>query len=143
MISEDRFQKFDWEIFHPDACELIPLDMPRPRSKSVSTHCFVDANHAGGKTTTGSMTGILIFCKRAPIIWHGNRKNGVETLTFGLEFTAMKNFVELISALQYKLCLGSPLTDLLIFSVTMSQYIRMHPRPNLSSARKTIVCCIT
>ena len=35
MISEDRFQKFDWEDFYPDACEPIPLDMPRPRGKSV------------------------------------------------------------------------------------------------------------
>ena len=35
MISEDRFQKFDWEDFYPDAFEPIPLDMPRPRGKSV------------------------------------------------------------------------------------------------------------
>ena len=49
------------------------------------------------------MTGILIFCKRAPIIWHNKRQNGVKTLTFGSEFTAMKNSVELIAALRYKL----------------------------------------
>ena len=35
MISEDRFQKFYWEDFYPDACEPIPLGMPRPRGKSV------------------------------------------------------------------------------------------------------------
>ena len=48
------------------------------------------------------MTGILIFCNRAPIIWHSKRQNGVETSTFGSEFTAMKNAVELIAALRYK-----------------------------------------
>ena len=68
MISEDRFQKFDWEYFYPDSCEPIPLDIPRPRGKSVSTQCFVEANHAGDKTNRIPMTGILIFCNRAPII---------------------------------------------------------------------------
>jgi hypothetical protein len=102
-ISEDRFQMFDWEDFYRDAKEPIPLDMPEPRGLSMSTHCFVDANHAGDKTTRRSMTGILIFCNRAPIIWHSKRQNGVETSTFGSEFTAMKNAVELIAALRYKL----------------------------------------
>ena len=47
MISEDRFQKFDWEYFYPNACEPIPLDMQRPRGKSEPTHFFVDANLQG------------------------------------------------------------------------------------------------
>ena len=80
MISEDRFHKFDWGDFYSNACEPIPLDIPKPRYKSVSTHCFVNANHSGDKTTIRFMTGILIFCNRAPIIWHSKRKNGVETL---------------------------------------------------------------
>ena len=77
--------------------------MPIPRGKFVSTHCFVDANHAGDKKTRRSMTGILIFCNRTPIIWHRKRQNGVETMTFGSELTDMKNSVELIAALRYKL----------------------------------------
>ena len=102
-ISEDRFKSFDWKDFYKDAQEPIPIDMPSPRGKSMSTHCFVDANHAGDKTSRRSMTGILIFCNRAPIIWHSKRQNGVETSTFGSEFTALKNAVELIAALRYKL----------------------------------------
>ena len=100
MISEGIFQKFDWEYFYPDACEPIPLDMPIARGKSVSTHYFVDSNHARDKTTIRSMTGILIFCSAAPIIWHRKRKNLVETSTCGSEFTAMKNSVELIATLR-------------------------------------------
>ena len=49
------------------------------------------------------MIGILIFCDRDPIIWYSKRQNGIETMTFGSEFTAMKNSVEMIAALQYKL----------------------------------------
>ena len=56
MVSEDRFQKFDWEDFYPGACETIPFDMPRPRGKYVLTHCFVYANHAQENTTRRSMT---------------------------------------------------------------------------------------
>ena len=69
----------------------------------MSTHCFVDAKHAGDKKTRRSMTGILIFCNRAPIICHSRQQNGVKTSTFGSEFTAMKNVMELIAALRYKL----------------------------------------
>ena len=47
--------------------------------------------------------GIFMFINRAPIIYHSKRKNCVETLTFGSEFTAMKNVVELIAALRYNL----------------------------------------
>ena len=68
MISDYRFQKFDWEYFYPDACKPIPLNMPIPRGKSVSTHYFVDAKHSGDKTTRRSMTGILVFCNIYPII---------------------------------------------------------------------------
>ena len=103
MISKDIFQKFYWEDLYPNACEPTPLDMPRPRGKSVSTHCFVDANHVGDKTTRISITGIIKFCNRSRIIWHSKRTNGVETSTFGSEVTAMKNFVDLIAALRYKL----------------------------------------
>ena len=103
IISKDRFQNFDWEDFYPDAYEPIPLDMQRPRGKSVLTRCFLYTKHAGYKTTRRSMTGILIFCNRDQIIWHSKRKNGVETSTFGSEFTAMKNSVELIATLRYKL----------------------------------------
>ena len=49
------------------------------------------------------MTGILIFFNCAQIIWHSKRQNGVETSTFGSELTALKNAVEMITALRYKL----------------------------------------
>ena len=47
--------------------------------------------------------GILMFVNRAPIIRHSKRQNYVETSTFCSEFTAMKNAVELIESLRYKL----------------------------------------
>ena len=110
MISEDRVQKLGGEYLYIDACEPLPLDMPRPRGKSVFAHFFVDANHGGYKTTRIYMTGILIFCNRARIIWHSKRQSFSDILTFGSDFTTMKNSVQLIAALQYKLRLfGVPI----------------------------------
>ena len=43
------------------------------------------------------------FCNRYPITWHSKRQDGVETSEFGSELTAMKNYIELILALRYKL----------------------------------------
>ena len=44
-----------------------------------------------------------MFCNIAAVLWHSKIQNGVETSTFGSEFTAMKNSVEMIVALRYKL----------------------------------------
>jgi hypothetical protein len=102
-IPENRFRKCDWSEFYRDAEEAIPGNMPKPRGNIMSTHCFVDANHAGDKETRRSQTGILLFCNRAPIIWYSKRQNSVEASTFGSEITAMKNAIELIESLRYKL----------------------------------------
>lgn len=109
-INERAFQKFDWHDFYRGAKEAIPGDMPPPRGNSMSTHCFVDASHGSDRATRRSQTGILLFCNKAPTIWHSKRQNTVEASTFGSEFQAMKNAVELAEALRYKLRMfGVPL----------------------------------
>ena len=77
--------------------------MPLPRGRAVSTHCFVDSDHAGDKVTRRSQTGLLLFVNHAPVVWYSKRQNTVETGTFGSKFIAMKTAVEQIEALQYKL----------------------------------------
>ena len=66
-------------------------------------HCFVDASHASDKTARRSQSGILIFIDKAPIIFYSKKQNSVETLTFGSEFTAMKQAIELLKAPRHKL----------------------------------------
>jgi hypothetical protein len=102
-IDESRFLKCDWHDFYRGAKETIPGDAPEPRGNVVSTHCFVDADHAGNRVTRRSQTGILLFVNRAPILWYSKRQNTVETSTFGSEFVAMRISVELVEALRYKL----------------------------------------
>ena len=100
LISEDRFHKFDWEDFYRDSKEAIPYDMPKPRGKIMTKHFFVDAKHAADKVTRRLQTGILVFCNRSPILWFSKRKNSFESSTFYSEFMALKNTVELVTALR-------------------------------------------
>jgi hypothetical protein len=102
-IDESRFVKCDWHDFYRGAAEPIPGDAPEPRGNLVSTHCFVDADHAGNLITRRSQSGILLFVNRAPILWYSKKQNTVETSTFGSEFVAMRIAVELIESLRYKL----------------------------------------
>ena len=102
-IDERRFQKYDWHDFYRGAEEAIPSNKPKCRGNSMSIHCFVDANHAGNTVNRKSQTGILIFCNMAPVIWYSKKQNTVEASTFGAEIVAMKNAIELIVALRYKL----------------------------------------
>ena len=98
-ININQLHRFDWQDFYKDVKEVIPPNMHKPRGNSISTHCFVDANHAGNKVTRRSQEGILIFVNKYPIIALSKRQNTVDTSTFGNEFTALKNAVELVKAL--------------------------------------------
>ena len=68
-VDERSFTKYDWTDFYRDADERVPSDMPPPQGHAVSTHCFVDSDHAGDKVTRRSQTGLLLFVNRAP--WYG------------------------------------------------------------------------
>jgi hypothetical protein len=102
-IREDRFREYDWTDFYQYASDPDPPNMPTPRGRTMSTHCFVDSDHAGDKVTRRSQTGILIFCCRAPVISFSKRQNSVETSTYGSELVAMRQAIDLIKALRYKL----------------------------------------
>ena len=88
---------------YPDAIDMTPHDMPEALGESVSISCFVDADHAGNKITRRSHTGIIIFINSAPIIWYSKRQNTVESSTFGSELIALKQAVDMIEGLIYKL----------------------------------------
>jgi hypothetical protein len=66
-IDESRFTKCDWHDFYRGAKESILGGAPEPRGNVVSTHCFVDADHAGNKVTRRSQLRILLFVNRAVI----------------------------------------------------------------------------
>lgn len=102
-INEWRFHRYNWHDFYRGAKEASPGDMPEPLGNPVLTYCFVDTDLAGNTVTRRSQTGILILINKVPIFWHSKCQNTVKRNTFGSEITAMKNAVELIKSLCYKL----------------------------------------
>ena len=82
----------------------MPSIMPTARGRVMSTHCFVDSDHVGDKVTRRSQTGILIFCNTAPIMAYSKRQNSVvEESTYGSELVAMRQAIDLVKGLRYKL----------------------------------------
>ena len=56
-INKCLFEVHDWYDFYRDSKEAIPADNPNTRGDVVSTHCFVDGDHAGIRATRRSQTG--------------------------------------------------------------------------------------
>ena len=109
-IDEHAFSSYEWYDFYRDTKEQVPIDIPPPCGHAVSSHCFVDVDHASNTVTRRSQIGILIFLSQALIVWYSKRQNTVETSTFGSEFIAMRTAVEHIEALRCKLCMfGIPI----------------------------------
>ena len=102
-IDESVFLKCDWKNFYGEVKEAIPPDAPEPRGKEIELRMFVDSDHAGDKLKRRSRTGFFIFINMAPIVWYSKKQPTIETSVFGAEFVAMKNGIETLRGLRYKL----------------------------------------
>lgn len=103
ILITPTMAKPDWSSFNDNLDEELPPRMPQPLGNPVNIHVFVDANHAGNVVTRRSHTNILVFIQNSPVIWVSRRQNTVETSTFGSEFVALRNALDVILALRYKL----------------------------------------
>ena len=63
----------------------------------------MDSDHAGEKRTRRSRTGFFIFLNSALIMYLSKRQPTIETSVFGAEFVALKNGIESLRGLRYKL----------------------------------------
>jgi len=110
-INMSHFQQCDWQSFYGDVHEAIPPNAPKARGKEVDLSMFVDSDHAGDLKTRRSRTGFIIYLNMAPVIWFSKKQSTIETSVFGAEFVAMKQGMETLQGLQYKLrMMGIPLT---------------------------------
>ena len=104
-VDKSKFERQDWSSTPYEYKELeeLPLNMPTPRGKWITIRVFVDADHAGDSTTRKSRTGFIVFVNNAPVYWLSKKQTGVETSSFGSEFTAMKQCCEYVRGLRYRL----------------------------------------
>ena len=76
---------------------------PKPLGKEVTLSMFVDSYHEGDKSDHRSRTGYMIFINMAMINWHTKKQATVEGAVFGAEFVAMKQGVEALRGIRFKL----------------------------------------
>ena len=76
----------------------------------MTTFANVDTSHAANRVNRRSHTGYLLFVNKAPVKWVSKRQQTVETSAFSSEFIAMKQCIEDIEHLRFKLRMfGIPL----------------------------------
>ena len=77
--------------------------MPEPRGKDIDLQLFVNSDHAGEKCTRCSLTGFFVFMNTALVQWFSKQQATIETSVFGAKFVVMKNDMESLRGLRYKL----------------------------------------
>lgn len=103
----------------------------------MSTTCFVDADHAGCRLTRRSHSGILIFVNRAPILWYSKPQATVESSTFGSETVALRQAVDMIEGLRYKLrMMGIPVDDATTIFCDNDATVKATTRPESTLKKK-------
>jgi hypothetical protein len=106
-IDMDAFKERDWKELYSEAREPLQPKMPEPCGKEIDCRFYVDSDHAGDQLIRRSRTGFSIFLNTAPLIWFSKRQH----LVFGAEFVAMKNRMETLRGVRYKLRMMDILID--------------------------------
>ena len=111
VIDMSVFKDCDWKHFYGDVKEAIPPNAPSPRGKEVDIRLFCDSDHAGDAKYRRSRSGYLIYINSALVVWYSKRQPTIETSDFGAEFVAMKQGMEALRGLRYKLrMMGVPIS---------------------------------
>ena len=64
---------------------------------------FFDSDHAGDKSNRRSRTGFMIFLNMAMINWHTKKQATIEGAVIGAGFVAMKQGVDVLRGIRFKL----------------------------------------
>ena len=100
----------EFKEYYRGATEGMPHRMPRPRGIAVRTSAYCDSSHASNKVTRRSHSGHILFVNSAPVKWLSRRQQTVETSAFSSEFIALKQCIEDIEHMRFKLKMfGIPL----------------------------------
>ena len=86
-----------------DAEEAIDDKVTTPLLDGLAITAYVDSDHANDKMTRRSITGLIIFVGRTPVMYQSKQQGTVETSTYGAEFMAMKTVVEEVMDARYML----------------------------------------
>ena len=72
---------------------------------------LVDSNHSGDKVSYRSSSGFLLYLNISLVQWFSNNQSSLETSVFGTEFVSMKQGIDALRGLRYKLrMMGIPIS---------------------------------
>ena len=86
-----------------DVKEAIPDNCPKPLGRQVDLCMLVDSGHATDETTRRSRTGYFIYINLVLVNWLSKKQETIETSVFGADFVSMKQVMEALRGLRYKL----------------------------------------
>ena len=134
------FKECDWLEFYRHA---LSTNVPEPWGKEVDIHMFVDSDHTGNKVSCWSRSDFLIYVKSVLVQWFSKKQSKVETSFFSADFVAMKQGIDALQGLRYKLrIMGIPISSpSYIYGNNMS-VVYNTSRPELVLRKKSNwVCC--
>ena len=112
LLFDHSDREIDYECFsHQDLDssefgpmeEELPSDAPKPQGMGFTMVAYVDSDHDSKVVTQSFRTGFIVYLNNAPIYWMSKKQQGVETSSFGVEFTDMKQYTEYLQGLRFKL----------------------------------------
>ena len=93
----------NWEPFYGDGQEAKPQNAPNPVGKEITLRMFVDSDRAGDNSDRLYRTVFMIFMNMAMINWHTKKQATVEGTVFGAQCVSMKQGVEALRGIIFKL----------------------------------------
>ena len=88
-----NFQEHDWKHFYGCVQEPVPQDAAEPHGREVNLPARC------------SRTGFSIYLNAAPTAWLLKKQAMIKTSVFGAELVAVKQVMERLRSLRYKLCM--------------------------------------
>ena len=102
----------EFKEYYRDAEEKMTHRMPQSRGMKVVTTAFVESSHGLNKVTRRSHSGNILFVNRELVKWLNRQQKTVKTSAFSSECISMKQCIENIEYLRFKLrMLGVPFAE--------------------------------
>ena len=112
-INCSVLEKCDWLEFYCDAEEALQVNVPEPWGNEVDICMLGDSDHAGDKVSHRSRSDFLMYVNTTPVHWFSKKPSTVETSVFSTESVAMKQGIDALRGLRYKLkMMGIPISGL-------------------------------
>ena len=128
-----------WIEFHQNTHEDTLINLSECKQKEVGVCMIVDGDHAGDKKFCRSRRVFLTHVNIALAQWSSKKQSTVETSVLGAKFVAMKEGIDSLRCLKYKLKMLIFLSQVHhLFMGTVCQCYKTHQDYSQCSRRRAI-----